>query len=157
MPKAHISGGDVEAVRRSLVTLRRLFQRKELAELWAAAFGEQTQLDYTELRLLDAVGIAEPTSVGEIPRRLGIDPSRASRQVARAVASGLLKRRAEQGDGRKVVLEVTRRGAALQRRGSDLTRARIALALADWSATDRQRFAALFARFADGMTSDARS
>lgn len=156
MPKAHISRNQaesVEAIRRSLVTLRRLFQRKELAELWAAAFGEETQLDYTELRLLDAVGIAQPTTVGEIAQRLGIDPSRASRQVARAVTSGLLERRAEQGDGRKVVLEVTRRGAALQRRGSDLTRARIALALADWNATDRQRFADLFARFAHGMTS----
>jgi DNA-binding MarR family transcriptional regulator len=147
----------VEEIRRALVTLRRLFQRKELAELWAAAFGEETHLDYTELRLLDAVGIAEPTTVGEIAQRLGIDPSRASRQVARAVASGFLRRRAEQGDGRKVVLEVTRRGAALQRRGSELTRARIALAIDGWNAADRRLFAELFARFAAGMTADART
>ena len=130
MPKAHKSReANVEDIRRWLVTLRRLFQRKELAELWAAAFGEATQLDYTELRLLDAVAMSQPTTVGDVAQRLGIDPSRASRQVARAVASGLLGRRAEQADGRKVVLAVTRHGAALQRRGSDLTRARIALGL----------------------------
>jgi DNA-binding MarR family transcriptional regulator len=142
----------IEEIRRALVTLRRLFQRKELAELWAAAFGEDTQLDYTELRLLDAVGIGQSTTVGDVADRLGIDPSRASRQVAGAVASGLLERRAEPGDGRKVVLAVTRDGAALQKRGSDLTRARIALAVADWSAADRERFAGLFSRFADGIT-----
>jgi DNA-binding MarR family transcriptional regulator len=142
----------IEDIRRSLVTLRRLFQRKELAELWSAAFGADTQLDYTELRLLDAVGIAESTTVGDVAERLGIDPSRASRQVSAAVASGLLERHAEQGDARKVVLGVTAKGAALQRRGSDLTRARIALAVDGWSAADRTQFASLFGRFADGIT-----
>ena len=153
MPRARKSSETtVEDIRRGLVTLRRLFQRKELAELWAAAFGEATQLDYTELRLLDAVTMAEPTTVGDVAERLGIDPSRASRQVARAVANGLLERRAEQADGRKVVLAVTRQGAALQRRGSNLTRARIELAIEDWSAADRERFARLFGRFADAIT-----
>jgi DNA-binding MarR family transcriptional regulator len=150
MPKARSSDPSIEAIRTSLVNLRRLFQRKELTELWAAAFGKDTQLDYSELRLLDAV--TDGATVGEIARRLGIDPSRASRQVARAVASGLLVRRAEQADGRKVILEVTRAGARLQQRGSNLTRARIALAVASWSAADRARFAQLFGRFADGMT-----
>jgi DNA-binding MarR family transcriptional regulator len=152
MRKARTPITELEDIRRALVTLRRLFQRKELAELWAAAFGEDTQLDYTELRLLDAVGIGESTTVGDVAQRLGIDPSRASRQVSRAVASGLLERRAEQRDGRKVVLAVTKAGAALQRRGSDLTRARIELATDGWTARDRRQFAALFGRFADGIT-----
>ena len=151
MPKAHIDDTH-ESVRRSLVSLRRLLQRKELATLWATAFGDSTPLDYGELRLLDAVGIAEPTTVGEVADRLGIDPSRASRQVTRAITRGLLRRRLEPTDARKVVLDVTRAGAALQRRGSDLTRSRIALALASWSAADRAMFARLFARFADSMT-----
>jgi len=141
-----------EQIRLSLVGLRRLFQKKELTELWAAAFGEDTRLDYTELRLLDAVGIAQPTTVGEIAQRLGIDPSRASRQVARAIERGVLRRIVDAQDGRKVVLEVTKAGAGIQRRGSDLTRARISLAVADWSAADRAKFAKLFRRFAEGMT-----
>src|SRR5215813_13806626 len=116
MRKAHKS--EVEAIRVSLVELRRLFQRRELVELWATAAGSTAGLDYTELRLLDAIRVAEArgngATVGDASRLLGVDPSRASRQVARAVAKGLLRRRAEQGDGRKVLLEVTARGAALQ-------------------------------------------
>jgi DNA-binding MarR family transcriptional regulator len=151
MPRAR-NDDAVESIRRSLVTLRRLLQRKELAELWAAAFGEHTRLDYTELRLLDAVGLAEPATVGEVAQLLGIDPSRASRLVAAAIRRGHLRRRLEPGDARKVVVEITRSGAALQRKGSDLTRARISLALGDWSAADRAAFAKSFDRFTAAMT-----
>jgi DNA-binding MarR family transcriptional regulator len=158
MPIAHSSAASepTESIRGSLVGLRRLFQRKELAELWSAAFGGSSKLDYTELRLLDAVRSAlsvdeGEATVGEIAVRLGVDPSRASRQVARAVKRGVLERRAVDSDGRKVVLRVTRRGEALQMRGSELTRARIALALEGWSAADRRLFAELFARFTGAM------
>ena len=155
MRKAHIGAHD-EAIRTSLVELRRLFQRKELVELWAMTAGGNPRLGYAELRLLDAVRVAESrgdATVGDVSRLLGIDPSRASREVARAVTTGLLRRRADQGDARKVVLEITPRGAKLQARGSELTRARIAVALDDWSAADRTRFADLFGRFVAAMVS----
>lgn len=141
-------------MRVGLVELRRLFQRSELAKEWAAAFGRAQKLDYTELRLLDAVRSTTRTSaddgatVGEVAERLGIDPSRASRLVARSVKRGTLSRHASAGDGRRVVLRVTAAGATLQDRGSELTRARIALALAGWPAAERARFAHLFSRFA---------
>lgn len=155
MRKARVSAGSTESIRISLVELRRLFQRKELVELWSAS-GPIPKLDYAELRLLDAIRVAQSrsaagTTVGEIARLLGIDPSRASRQVAHAVASGLVRREAAQGDGRKVVLEVTARGARLQARGSDLTRNRIALAIDTWTAAERAQFAELFRRFVDCM------
>jgi len=156
MRKAHKP--EVELIRVSLVELRRMFQRRELAELWSAAAGGADDLDYTELRLLDAIRVAEArtgsATVGDASRLLGVDPSRASRQVARAVGKGLLRRRAEQGDARKVLLEVTPKGAALQAKGSELTRARIGVALAEWSDAERARFAALFARFVSGIVSD---
>ncbi len=147
----------------SLVGLRRLFQRKELVEMWSAASGRQAKLDYTQLRLLDAVRSStasadageQGVTVGDIARRLGIDPSLASRQVARAVAQGVLRRHAVQADGRKVRLQVTPAGMKLQSRGSQLTRARIAVALDGWSRTDREQFAALFARFARSMSDEA--
>ena len=139
-------------MRIALVELRRLFQRRELTALWGNA-----RLDYGDLRLLDAVRVAERrgrgATVGEIARLLGIDPSRASRQVARAVARDLVRRRAEQADARKVVLEVTAKGAGLQAKGSALTRGRIAAALAGWPAAERARFARQFTRFASAMTS----
>jgi DNA-binding MarR family transcriptional regulator len=147
---------EIEEIRRALVGLRRLFQRKELAAQWARRFGDAAPLDYGELRLLDAVAIAQPTTVGDVAARLGLDPSRASREVARAIGRGLLVRRADGRDGRKVVLEVTRAGTALQRRGGDATRARIGEAMADWTAADRATFARLFGRFASDMTNDVR-
>ena len=156
MRKAH-DRPEVEAIRVSLVELRRLFQRKELTALWAAAAGGDPGLDYGDLRLLDAVVVARArtggATVGDIGRLLGIDPSRASRQVARAVSRGLLRRSAAQGDARQVLLEITPRGARLQAKGSDLTRARIALATAGWSAADRATFERLFARFVGAMVS----
>jgi DNA-binding MarR family transcriptional regulator len=150
MRKAH-----VEDIRVSLVELRRLFQRKELTALWAKAAGGDPDLDYSDIRLLDAVMVATErtggATVGDVARLVGVDPSRASRHVARAVKRGLLRRAAAQGDARKVVLEVTPKGAALQAKGSDLTRARIALALAGWSDADRAAFERLFARFVSAM------
>jgi DNA-binding MarR family transcriptional regulator len=129
--------------------------------MWAASFGRRSTLDYAEMKLLDAVRSAtDPdtrgATVGEIAQRLGIDPSRASRMVASAVKRGTLQRRASQSDGRKVILEVTARGAQLQAKGSDLTRARITLALAGWSRGDRDEFARLFARFAKGIVAEPR-
>lgn len=141
----------VEAIRVSLVELRRMFQRRELVEQWAAVAGGDARLDYADAKLLDAIRVAESrgggATVGDVARLLGVDPSRASRIVAAAVARGLLRRRATQGDGRKVVVEVTAAGARLQQKGSALTRRRIAVAVAGWSAADRARFADLFDRF----------
>jgi DNA-binding MarR family transcriptional regulator len=146
---------DAERIRGSLVALRRLFQRRDMVELWEAAFGRRARMDYGDLLLLDAVRVSQAggATVGAVSALLGIDPSRGSRTVAGAVRKGLLKRRAEQGDARKVVLEITPRGAKLQATGSDLTRARIALAVRKWTAAEREEFAALFARFVEGMLS----
>jgi DNA-binding MarR family transcriptional regulator len=165
MPNAHIAepGGardrrDVEEIRLALVELRRLFQRKELVELWAAAFGRTSKLSYAEIRLLDAVdacrrGGAGGATVGDVSRALGVDPSRASREVARAVGKRLLARRAAQGDARKVELVITDRGGALLKKGSHLTRARIALALHGWSGAERRRFSSSFTRFVTALLS----
>jgi DNA-binding MarR family transcriptional regulator len=148
----------VESIRRSLVSLRRLFQRRELAELWAAAYGDRARLDYNDLRLLDAVRVSESggegASVGDVSRQLGVDPSRASRQVAAAVGKGLLQRRAAQRDGRRVVLDLTAAGRRLLAKGSDVSRSRIGLALDAWSEADRRRLARLLDRFVEHMQRD---
>jgi DNA-binding MarR family transcriptional regulator len=148
---------EVESIRSSLVALRRLFQRRELAELWAHAFGDRAALDYADLRLLDAVRVAqsstspEGASVGDVSRLLGVDPSRASRQVGGAVRKGLLKRHAAQADARKVVLVITAAGARLLAKGSEVSRSRIALALDAWTVADRRRLAGLLDRFVDQL------
>jgi len=158
MRKAQNIPAQVESIRQSMVGLRRMFQRKELTALWASASGHAGELDYSDLRLLDAVGVAHgsggagPATVGDIARLLGVDASRASRQVAAAVRRGLLARRAAQDDGRKVTLAITARGARLAARGSELTRARIALALGGWTTAEQAQLAALLHRFVAQMS-----
>ncbi len=143
----------VESVRRSLVALRRLFQRKELAELWAATFGDRAKLDYGDLRLLDAVRVAQSSdalngaTVGTMSKLLGVDASRASRQVASAVTKGLLLRQVAQSDARKVILRITAAGERMLAKGSEVSRSRIGLALESWSSADRQQLAGLLDRF----------
>jgi DNA-binding MarR family transcriptional regulator len=145
----------VESIRRSLVSLRRLFQRKELAEQWAAAYGERASLDYGDLRLLDAVRVAqasgEGATVGAVSTLLGVDPSRASRVVAQAIAKGLLLRLAAQDDGRKVLLDITAKGLRLAEKGSEVSRSRIALALDTWTESDRNRLSTLLGRLVDHL------
>lgn len=141
----------VEEIRHSLVGLRRLFQRKELAQDWAAAFGKRSRLDYAELKLVDAVRTGGKT-VGDVARLLGVDASRASRAVAAAVKKGVLRRTVTQDDARKVVIEVTAAGAKLAEKGSELTRTRIALALDGWSQAQTARFAKEFAQFVASLS-----
>jgi DNA-binding MarR family transcriptional regulator len=143
----------IESIRRSLVELRRMFQRKELSRVWAEASGRSEAPDYTELRLLDAIHVCgdRGASVGDVAVRLGIDPSRASRQVASAVRRGLLTRRPAPDDARRLILAITPRGAKLQTKGGDLTRARIAVAIAGWPEREREAFEALLARFVSGI------
>lgn len=150
---------EIESIRRSLVSLRRLFQRRELAQLWSEAFGRRADVDYTDLRLLDAVRVAarddaEPgATVGEVGRLLGLDPSRASRLVASGVRRGLLVRKASQGDARKVLLEITARGRVVAEKGSALTRSRIALALelGAFGDDETKRLAVLLERFVGSL------
>jgi DNA-binding MarR family transcriptional regulator len=155
MPKSQKVEPAVEAIRRSLVTLRRLFQRQELPQLWEAAVGHRSHLDYAEVRLLDAVEVAQQragnATVGEVAVQLGVDPSRASRQVTKAITKGLLRRAAAQGDGRQVVLFITARGAAVLTKGHALTRSRIALAVDAWPAAERAKLAALLGRFVERL------
>jgi len=157
MTKSHKSNRAVDDIRLGLIELRRLFQRRELVELWESAFGRAATFDYADVRLLDAIasyrrGSDSGVTVGEVARALGVDPSRASREVSRAVKSGLLTRKSTQADGRRVELFITARGAAMQKKGSALTRARIDLALRAFGSHERQQFAALFRRFVDAIS-----
>lgn len=152
----------IDEIRLGLIDLRRLFQRRELVELWEAAFGRAATFEYADVRLLDAIASyqREPGSgvtVGDAARALGVDPSRASREVARGVKKGLLVRRSTQSDGRRVELVITPRGAAMQRKGSSLTRARIELALRAFTPEERVRFASLFQRFVAAISSSTSS
>jgi DNA-binding MarR family transcriptional regulator len=87
--------------------------------------------------------------VGE---RLAIDPSRASRVVAAAVAAGYVQRVATAADGRRIGLVLTDAGRALAATTRASRAAWLGEAMAEWTVEDRHRFATLFTRFVDGLS-----
>ena len=80
-----------------------------------------------------------------------IDPSTVSRQVATLVKQGLLERRADQDDGRAVLLHPTDVALARHRRHLAERESHYRRMLSDWTADDQRHFADLLARFGDSF------
>jgi DNA-binding MarR family transcriptional regulator len=112
--------------------------------------------DPSHLLVVHAVELGPATdhdevTVGLVAGRLGVDPSRASRLVAGAIRSGLLRRVASQEDGRRSRLELTELGHILADCGRRIRLELVAGAMAEWDATERAEFARLLERFTDGL------
>ncbi|MGI5224049.1 MarR family winged helix-turn-helix transcriptional regulator [Actinoallomurus sp. CA-142502] len=137
----------VEVVERAMVRLRRRMTRRTLA-------GE-AQVNDATFGVLDAVEAAEhagaPIGVSEVATALSVDQPRASKLVAAAVAAGLIRREADQADGRRTLLARTEAGRDLSEQVHDHRRTKFAAAMADWSPADRADFARLLTRFTDAF------
>lgn len=135
----------VVAVESAMVRIRRRQSRRQLARA-AGAADDPTQ------RVLDAVeGCAEPVGVTGLAELLGVDQPRASRMITAAIGAGLIRRAADQADGRRAHLVLTDAGHARLAEAHEFRRARFAAAMAGWSATERVVFADLLARFVDQL------
>ncbi|WP_020669120.1 MarR family winged helix-turn-helix transcriptional regulator [Amycolatopsis nigrescens] len=139
----------VAEVERGMIAIRRAQARRTLSRLARQRAG--AQLDPAVLGVLDAVeeGAQRASTVGSIATALTIDQPRASRLVARAVAEGLLRRDADQRDGRRAVLVLTEAGQAALDRMHEFRRAVFAEAMADWPESDRADFGRLLTAFAE--------
>lgn len=150
---------DVAAIERAFVRIRRSQTRRTLGRAASGALGRE--VDLTAVAVVDAIeeGPAEGAAlvtVGDIALRLGIDPSRASRVAAAAVAAGYAERRAAPGDGRRVGLVLTVSG---RRIAADVRRFRqkaLGAVVRGWTAEERRVFARLLTRFVDGLASGPR-
>jgi DNA-binding MarR family transcriptional regulator len=152
------SADAVAAIERALVRIRRSQTRRSLGRLATREVGEP--VDLTLLGVVDAVEEGpdrdgQPVSVGTVGDRLGIDPSRASRVVSRAIQGGYLRRVASQTDGRRIGLELTAAGEELAAQAHRFRRSFFTEVMRDWSAADRREFASLLTRFVDGMAQAA--
>lgn len=80
--------------------------------------------------VLRAIGESPGISPGEAARHLSLNPGTVSRLVAALARSGLVERNGHEGDGRRQVLKLTRKGKALneQRSGTIELAVREALA-----------------------------
>jgi DNA-binding MarR family transcriptional regulator len=147
---------ELAAVEAALIRVRRRQAKRALGRASNEGLAEPVNLDH--FAALDAVeegleagrGAGEVT-IGDVAERLGIDPSRASRVVAGAIAAGYLRRVASQADGRRTCLAITDAGSAMLDHAHRSRRALIDGLLADWTPDDRADFARLFARFAAAL------
>lgn len=151
MPDNPIS--DMTPIERALVALRRSQQRRNLARP-AERRGEKKEnerLPDAVLELLDAVESAadrgESLTVTDAATALGVDQPRSSRLAAQALDAGLLRREADQSDGRRSLLALTAAGRAALARVHDVRHRAIAEAIAHWPVEDRDAFARLLPRF----------
>lgn len=98
---------------------------------------------YLLIRLVEAEG---PKPVGEIARRLLLDDSTVTRQVAAMVECGLVRKEANPADARSALVHVTEKGVEKARAMREERFARLERLFHDWSEEERADCAAVIAR-----------
>ncbi|WP_214402860.1 MarR family winged helix-turn-helix transcriptional regulator [Pseudonocardia lacus] len=140
----------VAAVAAAMVAVRRQQSRRALGRAAGAS-----DVDIAVQEVLDAVDVADaagaPVGVTGVAGALAVDQPRASKLVAAAVAAGLVRREADQADGRRSRLVLTADGRERLAHVHAHREARFAAAMADWSEAERAAFAALLTRFVAGL------
>ena len=136
-------------VEQAMVALRRRQSRRSLGRRAEREHGLAVSIAVTEV--LDVVednsDSGEQTTVTGLGRRLGIDQPRASKLAGQAIAAGLLRRVADQRDGRRSLLELTAGGRAYLERVHEYRRSQFTAAMSGWTDDDREAFADLLTRF----------
>lgn len=135
----------VAAVETAMIAIRRRQTRRTLAVQAGGPDPVQEVLD-----ALEAAG-PDPIGVNGVAAALGVDQPRASKLVAAAVSAGLVRREADQADGRRTNLVLTADGQRQLEWVHDYRRDRFATAMDDWTDTERQTFADLLTRFVTAL------
>jgi|SRR5579859_68650 len=142
-PEAPGTVDDVAAVADTFVALMRTFIRTRSKVLAAA----QHDVEWSAHLLLRELSIGGPMRASALAEAVESDPSTVSRQVAALVRDGLIERRADPEDGRASLLVLTPKADKILRAQNDVRVQHFNHMLADWSARDLRRFAALLERF----------
>lgn len=144
---------DVAAIETAVVAVRRSHRRRTLARL-SERRGENTgplaSLPDAVFELLDAVQgteQGEALTVTQTAAILGVDQPRASRLAAHALEAGLLRREADQADGRRSLLALTPAGTKVLAGIQSFRQRVIDEATSGWSDGDRAELARLLTRF----------
>jgi DNA-binding MarR family transcriptional regulator len=138
----------VAEVERAMIAIRRSQQRRALGRI-AKARGRGAHDPVHELLdVVEELGErGEPSTVTALSTAMGVDQPRASRLASRAVEQGLLRREADQSDGRRAVLLPTEQGQALLDEMHEFRRAVFAEVMTDWPEEDRAAFGRLLTAF----------
>ncbi|MGI5486657.1 MarR family winged helix-turn-helix transcriptional regulator [Microtetraspora malaysiensis] len=142
---------EIAVIEGAMVAIRRSQRRRTLAGLsGASASGAVFDvLDVAEAAERDG----ERATVSTVAAALGVDQPRASKLVTAAVEAGLIRREADQADGRRSLLVRTSEGVEASERIHEFRRGVIERAVSSWSGADRADLARLLARFMADFTS----
>jgi len=136
-------------VEQAMVAIRRRQSRRSLARRAEYEHGLAVSAAVTEV--LDIVEAnndsGQQTTVTGLGRHLGLDQPRASKLAGQAITAGLLRRVADQHDGRRSLLELTAGGRAYLDRVHQYRRSQFARAMSGWTDQERETFAGLLTRF----------
>jgi DNA-binding MarR family transcriptional regulator len=130
--KLGAAGDDVRDV---LDAIRRLVRTLRLS---ARAAEQEVGLSGAQLFVLQALGKNDELTLGALAARTSTDPSSVSVVVARLVARGLVKRRKDPQDGRRLRLSLTAHGRVLVRRAPHAAQEGLVEALGDLPAAQRK-------------------
>jgi DNA-binding MarR family transcriptional regulator len=146
------------AIETAVIALRRAQRRRDLARL-ARRTGEgpagHAALPDAVFELLDVLAAAAESgaslTVTDVATQLDVDQPRASRLAGLALEAGLIRREADQRDGRRSPLALTADGNDALDRIHDFRRRVIAQATTGWSEADRAALGRLLLRFVGGF------
>lgn len=148
----------VDDVERAMVAIRRSQSRRSLARLADGDGGDSPKGAVAKgaaFDVLDAIEAAEqsgaPATVSDVATALAVDQPRASKLVAGAVEAGLVRREADQADGRRALLVMTEAGRAMTDEVRRFRRSVFAEAMAGWPEADRAEFARLLTDFVSAL------
>jgi DNA-binding MarR family transcriptional regulator len=152
----------VDDIERAMVAIRRSQSRRSLARLTGGDGRDSPKRAATKgaargaaFDVLDAIEAAEqsgaPATVSGVAAALAVDQPRASKLVAGSVEAGLVRREADQADGRRALLVMTQAGRALTDEVRRFRRSVFTEVMAEWPEADRAEFARLLTDFVGGL------
>ena len=139
----------IDTIERAIIQLARNLGRRNLGR-WMERNLENL-VNPSHLAVVDTLcelsADGASVTVGRIGRRIGVDPSRASRMVSETIRAGYIRRVASQEDGRRACLALTEAGKDYAESIRRLRRKYFASHLRNWPDADRKEFARLLSRF----------
>ncbi len=111
----------------------------------------QMDLDRSAYGILCRLADEGPQRLGALATAFGLDPSTITRQVQALEKGGLVQRRADDGDRRASILDLTEEGHVVLQHTRAFRRQRLEDVLADWPAAELQELARLLTKANDSI------
>jgi DNA-binding MarR family transcriptional regulator len=108
-------------------------------------------LDRSTITILNLLAVNGRLRYSELSELLAVDRSTASRQVAAAMAAGLVVQTTDPSDGRARILTLTKKGEAAHKKASGAWYEIIESLVGDWDEKDQEMLAVLLTRLVERM------